>query len=174
MVSDPSRTDDGVRRAADVARSVTDPELPFLTLADLGILRDVRMDPTGAVEVDIAPTYSGCPAMGAIRRDVVARLHRAGFDRVGVRTVLDPPWTSDWITAEGRAQLARHGISPPGPAGPGTGEVPLRIGPARHRATCPQCGSPDTVEQSRFGSTACKSLQRCRTCGEPFERFKEI
>lgn len=174
MKQDAAAADPRISEAEAVAGSVTDPELPFVTLGDLGILRAVGVDASGAVEVDVAPTYSGCPAMGAIRRDLVASLRRAGFDRVAVRTVLDPPWSSDWITAEGRAQLARHGVSPPGPAGTVTGDVPLRIGPARPRVRCPQCGSTDTVEQSRFGSTACKALQRCRSCGEPFERFKEI
>jgi ring-1,2-phenylacetyl-CoA epoxidase subunit PaaD len=157
-----------------VAATVTDPELPMLTLADLGVLRDVRIE-DGTVVVEITPTYTGCPAMGAMRADLVHALHEAGFADVDVRTVLAPAWTTDWISDRGRRRLAAAGIAPPGkapvrPAGP----VPLALGPPRRTADCPQCGSPDTVETSAFGATACKALRRCRTCGEPFEHVKEI
>ena len=157
-----------------VARTVTDPELPMLTLADLGVLRDVRVE-GGTVVVEITPTYSGCPAMGVMRADLVHALHRAGFADVDVRTVLSPAWSSDWISEEGRRKLAAAGIAPPGtaPVRP-PGPVPLQLGPTRRTAGCPQCGSADTVEQSEFGATACKALRRCRSCGEPFEHFKEI
>ena len=158
-----------------VAETVTDPELPMLTLADLGVLRAVRTEADGAVVVEITPTYSGCPAMGAMRADLVRALRAAGFGDVDVRTVLSPPWSTDWISAEGRRKLAAHGIAPPGRApARSPGPVPLRLGPARRTAACPQCGSPDTVEQSEFGATACKALRRCRSCGEPFEHVKEI
>ncbi|MGY1604220.1 1,2-phenylacetyl-CoA epoxidase subunit PaaD [Geodermatophilus sp. SYSU D00815] len=160
--------------ARAVAETVTDPELPMLTLADLGVLRDVRVE-DGTVVVEITPTYSGCPAMGVMRADLVHALHAAGFPDVDVRTVLSPAWTTDWITDEGRRKLAAGGIAPPGRAPVrGAGPVPLRLGPTRRTAACPQCGSGDTVELSEFGATACKALRRCRACGEPFEHVKEI
>ena len=158
-----------------VAETVPDPELPMLTLADLGVLRDVRTEEDGTVVVEITPTYSGCPAMGVMRADLLHALHAAGFRDVDVRTVLSPAWTSDWISEDGRRKLAAGGIAPPGTAPVHSpGPVPLQLGPTRRAAVCPQCGSPDTVEQSEFGATACKALRRCRGCGEPFEHFKEI
>ena len=157
-----------------VAETVTDPELPMLTLSDLGVLRDVRVE-QGTVVVEITPTYTGCPAMGVMRADLVHALHVAGFAAVDVRTVLAPPWSSDWITDDGRRKLSQAGIAPPGKAPVRSpGPVPLQLGPTRRTAACPQCGSPDTVEQSEFSATACKALRRCRACGEPFEHVKEI
>jgi len=157
-----------------VAGTVADPELPVLTLADLGVLRDVRTE-DGTVVVEITPTYSGCPALGVMRADLVHALHRAGFGAVDVRTVLSPAWTTDWISAAGRRKLAAAGISPPGPAPARTaGPVPLRLDPVRRVAACPLCGSPDTEVTSEFGATACKALLRCRACGEPFEHVKEL
>jgi ring-1,2-phenylacetyl-CoA epoxidase subunit PaaD len=157
-----------------VAETVADPELPQLTLADLGVLRDVRVE-DGTVVVEITPTYTGCPAMGVMRADLVLALHEAGWADVDVRTVLSPAWTTDWISDAGRRKLAAAGIAPPGraPARP-AGPVPLQLGPTRRTAACPLCGSPDTVELSAFGATACKALRRCRGCGEPFEHVKEI
>lgn len=146
---------------AELVAAVPDPELPMVTIADLGILRGVEV--TGdRVDVTITPTYSGCPAMAAIRADIEAAL--AGWD-VTVHTVLSPPWTTDWITDAGRTALADAGIAPPAPAGP----VLLQITPR-----CPQCGSPNTREISRFGSTQCKSLHACTDCGEPFDAVKAI
>jgi ring-1,2-phenylacetyl-CoA epoxidase subunit PaaD len=163
---------DGARA---VAETVTDPELPMLTLADLGVLRDVRTEDDGTVVVEITPTYSGCPAMGVMRADLVHALHRAGFADVDVRTVLSPAWTTDWISAAGRRKLAAGGIAPPGNAPVrAAGPVPLQLGPTRRTAVCPQCGSPDTEELSEFSATACKALRRCRSCREPFEHVKEI
>jgi ring-1,2-phenylacetyl-CoA epoxidase subunit PaaD len=160
--------------ARSVAAAVTDPELPALTLADLGVLRDVRVE-HGTVVVEITPTYSGCPAMGVMRADLVHALHEAGFADVDVRTVLAPAWSTDWISDDGRRKLAEAGIAPPGPAPVRSpGPVPLSLGPTRRTAGCPLCGSPDTVELSEFGATACKALRRCRACGEPFEHVKEI
>jgi ring-1,2-phenylacetyl-CoA epoxidase subunit PaaD len=157
-----------------VAETVTDPELPMLTLSDLGVLRDVRVE-QGTVVVEITPTYTGCPAMGVMRADLVHALHVAGFADVDVRTVLAPPWSSDWITDDGRRKLAQAGIAPPGPAPDrGPGPVPLSLGPTRRTADCPLCGSVDTEEVSEFGATACKALRRCRSCREPFEHVKEI
>lgn len=144
---------------------VPDPELPVVTIGDLGVLRDVRVDAAGHVVVEITPTYSGCPAMEAIRDDVLARLGRHGYDDAEVRLVLSPAWTTDWITARGRAALREFGIAPPGPAGPVALTLSVR---------CPRCGSPDTREVSRFGSTACKSLWTCRTCLEPFDHVKAL
>jgi ring-1,2-phenylacetyl-CoA epoxidase subunit PaaD len=149
----------------ELVGSVPDPELPVITIADLGVLRDVRVAADGRVVVEITPTYSGCPAMDAIRADVVARLAAAGYDDAEVRLVLAPAWTTDWITEAGRAALREYGIAPPHPAGP----VPLRLS-----VRCPRCGSPDTHELSRFGSTACKALWTCQACLEPFDYVKAL
>lgn len=160
--------------ARAVAETVTDPELPLVTLADLGVLRDVRIE-DGVVVVEITPTYTGCPALGVMRADVVHALHRAGFGDVEVRTVLSPAWSTDWISAAGRRKLAEGGIAPPGRAPVrAAGPVPLQLGPPRRTADCPLCGSADTEELSEFGATACKALRRCRSCLEPFEHVKEI
>jgi ring-1,2-phenylacetyl-CoA epoxidase subunit PaaD len=157
------------------AAAVLDPELPVLSIADLGILRDVAMADDGSVVVTITPTYSGCPAMGVMRADLVHALHRAGFADVDVRTVLSPAWSTDWISEEGRRKLAAGGIAPPGRAPlRAPGPIPLQLGPTRRTADCPLCGSSDTEELSEFGATACKALRRCRTCREPFEHVKEI
>ena len=163
-----------MEEARAVAETVTDPELPMLTLADLGVLREVREE-GGTVVVEITPTYSGCPAMGVMRADLVHALHRAGFADVDVRTVLSPPWSTDWISKAGRRKLAEGGIAPPGkaPVRP-SGPVPLTLGPSRRTASCPVCGSPDTVEVSEFSATACKAMRRCRSCQEPFEHVKEV
>lgn len=161
-----------IERAWDVASGVTDPELPMLTLADLGVLRDVRQDEDGTIAVSITPTYSGCPAMATMRDDLVHRLTDAGFESVRVKVRLSPPWTTDWITARGRKALSDNGISPPGQAP--RGPVELKLAPTRRAIQCPQCGSGDTEVTSEFGSTACKALYRCRACGEPFDHIKEI
>ncbi len=159
--------------AREVAESVPDPELPMLTLADLGILRDVSVD-DGRIVVSITPTYSGCPALREMRHDLTRRLGAAGFDGVQVRTVLSPPWSSDWISEEGRRKLAAAGVAPPHPAPRRTGPVPLTLGALRPAVECPHCGSRDTTQTSAFGATACKALFRCRSCAEPFEYVKEI
>jgi ring-1,2-phenylacetyl-CoA epoxidase subunit PaaD len=159
--------------ARAAAASVLDPELPVLSIADLGILRDVAMVDDGGVVVTITPTYSGCPAMDVIRRDVEDAVRVAGFDRVEVRTVLSPAWTTDWLTESGRRALQDYGIAPPSRrttlSGPVSGPVALSLS-----VRCPQCGSPDTRESSRFGSTACKSLWVCNACREPFDHMKAI
>ena len=158
-----------------VAETIVDPELPMLTLADLGVLRDVGVSADGTVVVDITPTYSGCPAMGVMRADLVLALHQAGYADVEVRTVLAPAWSTDWISAAGRRKLAAGGIAPPGAAPVrAAGPVPLQLGPTRRTASCPLCGSPDTVELSEFGPTACKAMRRCQACLEPFEHVKEV
>jgi ring-1,2-phenylacetyl-CoA epoxidase subunit PaaD len=150
----------------DVAGSVVDPEVPVLTIADLGVLRSVEVGDDGVVEAVITPTYSGCPAMDVIRRDVEQALHEAGHAVVRVTTVLSPAWTTDWMSADGRRKLAEFGIAPPTPRrGSGTVDVVVSV-------RCPQCGSARTREVSRFGSTACKSLWVCEECREPFDHFK--
>ena len=148
----------------EVLAQVHDPEIPVITIEDLGILRDVQVDGDRVV-VTITPTYSGCPAMQEIEADVRSAL--AGYD-VEVRTVLSPAWTTDWMTEDGRRKLHDHGIAPPvrRPSGP----VPVQLGPPR--LTCPQCGSADTEELTRFGSTSCTSMWRCRDCREPFSHFR--
>jgi len=157
--------------ARSVAETVTDPELPMLTLADLGVLREVS-EVDGWVLVSITPTYTGCPAMDTMRDDLVHALSTAGFAPVEVRTVLHPAWSTDWITESGRRKLAEAGIAPPGraPRGP----IPLTLRPPDRAVTCPLCGNPDTELVSEFGPTACTSLRRCRACREPFEHVKEI
>lgn len=160
--------------ARSVAEAVTDPELPMLSLADLGVLRSVE-EYAGRVVVTITPTYSGCPALGAMRADLQLRLNQAGYVDVDVRTVLHPAWSTDWITPTGRAKLAEHGIAPPGPAPRrAAGPVPLTLEPLARHVHCPLCGSADTELLSEFGATACRSLRRCRGCREPFEHVKEF
>jgi ring-1,2-phenylacetyl-CoA epoxidase subunit PaaD len=156
-------------KARAAAAAVLDPELPVLSIADLGILRDVAMAEDGAVVVTITPTYSGCPAMDVIRRDVEDAVRAAGFARVAVRTVLSPAWTTDWLTESGRQALQDYGIAPPSRRTTSTRPVALSLS-----VRCPQCGSPDTRESSRFGSTACKSLWVCNACREPFDHMKAI
>jgi ring-1,2-phenylacetyl-CoA epoxidase subunit PaaD len=161
-------------RARAIAEAVPDPELPVLTLADLGVLRGVTED-GGRIVVSLTPTYSGCPALREMRGDVARRLSAAGFGAVEVRTVLSPAWSSDWITAEGRRKLAAAGIAPPGPAPRRAGgPVPLTLTTGRPGPACPSCGSPDTTLTAAFSATACKDLYRCRACAEPFEHVKEI
>jgi ring-1,2-phenylacetyl-CoA epoxidase subunit PaaD len=157
-----------IARARALAAAVPDPEVPVLTIDDLGVLREVSVDDSGRVEVVITPTYSGCPAMDAIREDVLRALHDNGFSDAEVRLVLSPAWTTDWMSEEGRRKLTEYGIAPPTgrrPAGPVALTLAVR---------CPRCGSADTRELSRFGSTACKSLWQCRSCAEPFDHFKAI
>jgi ring-1,2-phenylacetyl-CoA epoxidase subunit PaaD len=157
--------------ARAVAAAVADPELPMLTLDDLGVLRDV-VERDGHVTVSITPTYTGCPAMDTMRDDLEYALRAAGYVDVEIRTVLSPAWSSDWISPRGRAALAAAGIAPPGPAA--TGPIPLTLGTSRRGIECPRCGGTDTREVSRFGATACRALWHCRACAEPFEHVKEF
>lgn len=152
-------------------RAIPDPEIPVITLDDLGVIRDVEQV-AGGLRVTITPTYSGCPAMQAMTDAVLATGRRAGVP-VDVVTQLSPAWTTDWMSHEGREALRRFGIAPP------TGERAHHTGPVgltlqARRVTCPLCGSPDTEEVARFGSTACKALRRCLACREPFDEFKTI
>lgn len=155
-------------RVRAAVAQVVDPELRVVTIEELGILRDVSVAPeTGRVTVTIRPTYSGCPAMDAIRADIEAAVRAAGHPEAEVRTVLAPPWSSDDISESGRAKLAAAGIAPPAAGIARSGPVPVRLS-----VRCPRCGSPETEQLSRFGSTACKALWRCRSCAEPFEQVK--
>ncbi|MFF2135144.1 1,2-phenylacetyl-CoA epoxidase subunit PaaD [Streptomyces sp. NPDC058193] len=152
-----------------LAGSVPDPELPVLTLDELGVLRGVRVDGPDKVTVRLTPTYTGCPAIKAMSHDIERVLHDHGVAEVCVVTVLAPAWSTDDISDEGRRKLAEFGIAPPRPgSGPG-GPVPLTLS-----VRCPHCGSTDTELLSRFSSTACKALRRCVACREPFDHFKEL
>jgi ring-1,2-phenylacetyl-CoA epoxidase subunit PaaD len=151
--------------ARAVCESVPDPEMPFVTVGDLGIVRDVIVDDVGHVEVVVTPTYSGCPATAVIRDDIVAALRAQGFVDVAVRTVLAPAWTTDWITPAGLEKLARNGIAPPTARSSERVEVSLGV-------RCPQCGSLQTTLVSRFGATPCQAMYRCADCLEPFDHVK--
>ncbi|KUO08610.1 1,2-phenylacetyl-CoA epoxidase subunit PaaD [Streptomyces sp. DSM 15324] len=160
-----------------LAGSVPDPELPVLTLSELGVVRGVRVQDAGAVEVELTPTYTGCPAIEAMAADIRRALHERGVQDVTVRTVLAPAWSTDDITDEGRRKLREFGIAPPRTTRE-SGPVALALGPTRTRdedpVRCPHCGSADTELLSRFSSTACKALRRCLACREPFDHFKEL
>ncbi len=153
------------QRAWNAAASVVDPEIPVLTIADLGVLREVAVS-DGHVEIAITPTYSGCPAMNMIALEIELALEREGFGRPKIRTVLSPAWTTDWISDEGRRKLREYGIAPPQA---GSGRRALF---GEQQVACPQCGSDNTELLSEFGSTSCKALWRCKSCREPFDYFK--
>ena len=154
---------------------VMDPEVPVLSVTELGIVRDVALDDAGRVTVTVTPTYSGCPAMRVIEEEILAALAAAGFPDAEVRTVYQPAWTTDWIPAEAREKLRAYGIAPPGPRDADEGAAGL-VPLLRRRETvpCPYCGSRDTELRSEFGSTACKSTLVCNACRQPFEQFKAI
>jgi ring-1,2-phenylacetyl-CoA epoxidase subunit PaaD len=185
---------DRVEQARHVLDSVVDPEIPIVSIRELGILRDVREGADGAIEVAITPTYSGCPAIGQIAEDIGVALRAAGLTPYRIETALAPAWTTDWITDAARAKLNAYGIAPPScsdtnasstgaaTADRATGQ-PGDIQPvqqisraaqaaAKAQPACPRCGSPRTERLSQFGSTACKALYRCVSCGEPFDYFK--
>lgn len=167
-----------------LAGSVPDPEIPALTLEDLGVVRAVRARGTDAVEVELTPTYTGCPAVEAMSLDIERVLHQHGVRDVVVRKVLTPAWSTDDITDEGRRKLREIGIAPPRVRhGQASGPVAVELGPPRTVAAfpepdapvrCPHCGSSETELLSRFSSTACKALRRCLDCREPFDHFKEL
>jgi len=154
--------------------SVPDPELPVLTLGDLGVIRDLRQAGDGSVEVDLTPTYTGCPAMAVIADDVRDALHRAGADQVRIRTVLAPAWTTDWLSAAAKEKLEAYGIAAPGRAAEETLVSLTRVRPSGKATRCPYCGSRETIVKSEFGSTACKAICFCNACRQPFELFKAI
>ena len=162
-MSTPALDEAGRRAILAVLDEVPDPEIPAVSVTDLGIVREVRASPAAVV---ITPTYTGCPATLAIEASVRVALDRAGYAGVPVETVLSPPWSTDWISQRGRERLLAYGIAPPPPGA---------SGPSLRRTetvSCPRCASTNTVEVSRFGSTPCKALWRCRSCLEPFDRFK--
>ncbi len=160
-------------QAWDVLGTVLDPEVPALSVRDLGIVRDV-IEHDDRLEVVLTPTYSGCPATEVIEHDVLTALDKAGLGPAYVTLQRAPAWTTDWISAEGRQKLNDYGIAPPGPASPDD-TVPIRFFGRRVDAVaCPRCGSSHTERLSAFGSTACKAMYRCVSCREPFEHFKPI
>lgn len=162
----------GLQAVERQIRDIPDPEIPVITVDDLGIVRGIDREGDRLI-VTITPTYSGCPAMGAITDAIHSVARRYGFD-AEVRTQLWPAWTTDWISDQGRESLRRFGIAPPGPAVDPAEQGPVAIGVSLRQVSCPQCGSSDTEELSRFGGTACKALRRCRSCSEPFEEFKAL
>ncbi len=164
--------DPRISAAWGVLESVLDPEVPALSLVDLGIVREVRSLAPG-LQVVLTPTYSGCPATEVIEQSVVDALDEAGLGPVQVLTRLAPAWTTDWISEAGKRKLRDYGIAPPGPVDTGAG-VPIRIVRKAAAVACPRCASENTERLSAFGSTACKSLYRCIDCREPFEHFKPI
>ena len=153
------------QRAWEIAATVVDPEIPVLTIADLGVLRAVDVS-DGRIEVTITPTYSGCPAMNMITLEIELALEREGFRNSKVKTVLSPAWTTDWMSEDGRRKLAEYGIAPPLPASSRRALFGVQ------QIACPQCGSENTELLSEFGSTSCKALWRCKSCREPFDYFK--
>lgn len=159
VITEASRID----RARHVLESVVDPDLPFLSISDIAILRDVRISDTGSVTVTITPTYSGCPAMETIRSDIRTVLDAGGFDDVTVETVFAPAWTTEWMSNDAKRKLAENRIAPP--------DSVLAIVP---EVLCPLCASDSVRTVSEFGSTACKSIMVCTQCGEPFDYFKAI
>jgi ring-1,2-phenylacetyl-CoA epoxidase subunit PaaD len=157
-----------IEKIFEILQTVSDPEIPVLTILDLGIVRKVKLDEaTGEVEVIITPTYSGCPAMDFIEVNIRAALEEAGIAQVKITTVLSPAWTTDWLTESGKEKLKAYGIAPP----VGSADKLSLLG-EKIEVECPRCGSKDTRLVSQFGSTACKSLYQCRECLEPFDYFK--
>ncbi len=159
-----SGSDNLRERAWEAAARVVDPEIPVLSIADLGVLRDVRVA-GDAVEVVITPTYSGCPAMRMIEVELETALRAAGIENLRISTVLAPAWTTDWLSDEGRRKLLAFGIAPP------AGKASRRALFGKEDVACPRCGSTDTERLAEFGSTSCKALHRCRACAEPFDYF---
>ncbi len=156
-----------------VLDGVMDPEVPVLSVIELGVVRDVSVDEGGAVTVAVTPTYSGCPAMRVIEEDIVAALRAHGVPEARVRTVYAPAWTTDWMSDAAKAKLEAYGIAPPGRAAAADDDlVPLRR--RADAVRCPYCRSANTSLRSEFGSTACKSIRYCNSCEQPFEEFKAI
>lgn len=165
---------DRVQRAWAVLDGVPDPEVPALSVRDLGLVREIEVADDGALAIVLTPTYSGCPATEVIERSVLDAVEAAGLGPARARLRRDPAWTSDWISPAGRDKLRDYGIAPPGPVQPDDAGVPIRILRRPAAPGCPRCGSARTERLAAFGSTACKSLHRCLDCREPFEHFKAI
>jgi ring-1,2-phenylacetyl-CoA epoxidase subunit PaaD len=164
------RPDPSAQRLWEILGDVKDPEIPVLSLVDLGVVRSAQLDPEGCPIIVITPTYSGCPAMQVMEDDIRVRLQLAGYKGIRIETVLSPAWTTDWITERGREALRGYGIAPPEQA---TSDKAALLGHPR-QVTCPHCGSRNTAMLSQFGSTPCKALYRCSDCLEPFDYFKCI
>lgn len=154
----------------DILRTVKDPEIPVLDVVELGVVRDVREE-SGKVVVEITPTYSGCPALAMMEDEIVAALRAKGYPDVEVKKVYSPAWTTDWMSDESKAKLKAYGIAPPHTR---EAEPLIMLERARRTTTCPYCGSSNTEEKSEFGSTACKSINFCNGCHQPFDSFKAI
>jgi len=154
----------------EVLRGIPDPEVPAIDIVALGIVRRAELRADGVVAVDVTPTYSGCPAMQVIEEEIVAALRANGYDRVELKTVYTPAWTTDWLSDEAKAKLKAYGIAPPGRTISEAPLVPLTS--AVRRVACPYCGSSNTERKSEFGSTACKAIHYCHHCHQPFEEFK--
>ena len=167
-----SVVDSAIDAIWNVLRSIPDPEIPVISICDLGIVRDVAIN-GASVEVVITPTYSGCPAMHAIEEDIRGKLAAAGFADARITTVLSPAWTTDWMSKAGRASLREYGITPPLMTRSDTSVVRF-VTRRQFMPACPHCGSDNTERLSEFGSTACKALYRCVECREPFDYFKAI
>lgn len=158
----------------EILTEVKDPELPVIDIVELGIVRDVVFE-GGRLRIDVTPTYSGCPAMEVIEREIVETLKSHGFNEVAVRRVFSPPWTTDWISGKTKEKLKEYGIAPPaGTAEHGTAEQLITIRRSRAMVECPYCRSSDTEEKSEFGSTACKAIHYCNSCNQPFDYFKSF
>jgi ring-1,2-phenylacetyl-CoA epoxidase subunit PaaD len=157
----------------EILDGVKDPEVPVLSVIELGIVRDARVE-DGVVTVTLTPTYSGCPAMRVIEEDITAALAARGLSPVRIETVYAPAWTTDWLSDEAKRKLEAYGIAPPGLAAHETLVSLTRAPSAAASPRCPYCHSRDTVVKSEFGSTACKSICFCRACSQPFEMFKAI
>jgi ring-1,2-phenylacetyl-CoA epoxidase subunit PaaD len=165
MVTAAESASDLRQRAWEAASRVVDPEIPVLTIADLGVLREITLT-DGGIEVAITPTYSGCPAMNMIALEIELALERVGFCKPKIRTVLSPAWTTDWMSEDGRRKLKEYGIAPPLRGSSRRALFGMQV------VACPQCGSENTELLSEFGSTSCKALWRCKSCREPFDYFK--
>jgi ring-1,2-phenylacetyl-CoA epoxidase subunit PaaD len=165
-----TRTGAGPTLPLEILRGIPDPEVPAIDIVELGIVRRAELKADGVVAVDVTPTYSGCPAMRIIEDEIVAALRANGYDRVELKTVYSPAWTTDWLSDEAKAKLKAYGIAPPGRTGDEQPLVPLTstVG----RIACPYCGSSNTERKSEFGSTACKAIHYCHHCRQPFEEFK--
>ena len=158
-----------------ILTEVKDPELPVIDIVELGIVRDVAFENDG-IRVDVTPTYSGCPAMEVIERDIVTVLEARGFGKVIVKMVFSPSWTSDWLSDDTKQKLRDYGIAPPWAVEENAGDIAELVSLRRARPTteCPYCGSANTEERSEFGSTACKAIHFCNSCHQPFDRFKTL